>query len=94
MFLLYFCQISSKFIHFAFILSINYYYDGNEIVFDLTLIQNPTDIKIVDILGRTILEKTISGKTVHYIPITNKNQVYIVNAVSNDASLVSKIFVY
>ena len=75
-------------------LPINIYYDGNEIVFDLTLIQNPTDIKIVDILGRTILEKTISGKTVHYIPITNKNQVYIVNAVSNDASLVSKIFVY
>lgn len=70
------------------------YYDGNEIVFDLTLIQNPTDIKIVDILGRTIIEKTIRGKTVYYIPVTNKNQVYIVKAVSNESSLVSKIFVY
>ena len=34
------------------------------------------------------------GKTIHYLPFNNKNQVFIVKAVSNGLSFISKIFVY
>lgn len=70
------------------------YYNGNEIVFDLSLIPDDTAIKIFDTLGRKIMEKKIRGKTIHYLPFNNKNQVFIVKAVSNGLSFISKIFVH
>lgn len=74
-------------------LPIHIYYNGNEIVFDVSLIPDDTDVKIFDTLGRKILEKKIRGKTIHYLPFNNKNQVFIVKAVSNGLSFNSKIFV-
>ena len=75
-------------------LPIRIYYDGNKIVFDLSLIPNETIVALFDTLGRKILQKKIRGKTIHYLPFNNKNQVYIVEAVSNGLSFISKIFVY
>jgi hypothetical protein len=75
-------------------LPIRIYYNGNEIVFDVSLIPDDTAVKIFDTLGRKILENKIRGKTIHYLPFNNKNQVFIVKAVSNGLSFISKIFVY
>jgi hypothetical protein len=70
------------------------YYNGNEIVFDVSLVPDETAVEIFDTLGRKILEKKIRGKTIHYVPFNNKNQVYIVKAVSAGLSFNSKIFVH
>jgi hypothetical protein len=75
-------------------LPIRIYYNGNKIVFDVSLIPNETTITIFDTLGRSILEKKIRGKMIHYLPFKNKNQVFIAKAVSNGLSFISKIFVY
>jgi len=75
-------------------LPIRIYYNGNKIVFDVSLIPDDTDVKIFDTLGRKIIEKKIRGKTIHYLPFNNKNQVFIVKAVSNGLSFISKIFIY
>ena len=75
-------------------LPIHIYYNGNEIVFDLSLIPEDTDVKIFDTLGRKILEKKIRGKTIHYLPFNNKNQVFIAKAVSSGLSFISKIFAH
>ena len=75
-------------------LPIRIYYNGNKIVFDLSLIPDETAVTLFDTLGRKILEKKIRGKTIHYLPFNNKNQVFIVKAVSNGLSFISKIFVY
>jgi hypothetical protein len=40
-------------------LSCRYFYDGNEINVDLTAIADQTDIKIYDMLGRLLVEKSI-----------------------------------
>ncbi|MGK0327820.1 hypothetical protein [Polaribacter sp.] len=75
-------------------LPIRIYYNGNKIVFDVSLIPDDTTVTLFDTLGRKILEKKIRGKTIHYLPFNNKNQVFIVKAVSNGLSFISKIFVY
>ena len=75
-------------------LPIRIYYNENEIVFDVSLIPEDTDVKIFDMLGRKILENKIRGKTIHYLPFKNKNQVFIVKAVSKGLTFISKIFVY
>ena len=75
-------------------LPIRIYYNGNKIVFDVSLIPDETAVTLFDTLGRKILEKKIRGKTIHYLPFNNKNQVFIVKAVSNGLSFISKIFVY
>jgi hypothetical protein len=75
-------------------LPIRIYYNGNKIVFDVSLVPDETAVKIFDTLGRKILEKKIRGKTIHYLPFNHKNQVVIVSAVSNGLSFTTKIFVY
>jgi hypothetical protein len=75
-------------------LPIRIYYNENEIVFDVSLIPKDTAVTLFDTLGRKILEKKIRGKTIHYLPFNNKNQMFIVKAISNGLSFISKIFVY
>jgi hypothetical protein len=70
------------------------YYNGNEIVFDASLVPDETVVEVFDILGRKILDKKIRGKTIHYVPFNTKNQVFIVKAVSAGLSCTSKIFVH
>ena len=70
------------------------YYNGNEIVLDALLVADETTVEIFDILGRKILEKKIRGKTIHYLPFNNKNQVFIVKAESAGLSRITKIFVH
>jgi hypothetical protein len=59
------------------------YYDGTEINVDLTMVNEQTDIKIFDMLGRVVLEKKKEGKLIHRFKINSKNAVYIVVANSN-----------
>ena len=70
------------------------YYNGNEIVLDALLVADETTVEIFDILGRKILEKKIRGKTIHYLPFNNKNQVFIVKAESAGLARITKIFVH
>jgi len=58
------------------------YYDGNEINVDLMLVNEQTDIKIYDILGRLILHKKGAAKMIHRFNIQPKNAIYIIIASS------------
>ncbi|MCB9339382.1 MAG: autotransporter-associated beta strand repeat-containing protein [Lewinellaceae bacterium] len=70
------------------------YYDGREIILDLTSVEDKTQVKIVDVLGRTVLDKMVEGQAIHHLPVDGKNQVYIVYASSKGKSVSRKVFVY
>ena len=70
------------------------YYEGHELIVDLTLVENTTALKIVDILGRTILEKALDGNTIHHLPVDTNSQVIIVYATSKGKNRSRKVFVY
>ncbi|AWG20476.1 hypothetical protein FFWV33_02490 [Flavobacterium faecale] len=70
------------------------YYDGNQIVVDLTNVDNKTTVSIYDVAGRRLLEKPVDGKMIHRFVMTNKNEIYIVLASSNGKLLSQKVFVY
>jgi len=75
-------------------LSASIYYDGNDIILDLSLVPEQTEVKIYDMLGRIILHKMVEGNTIHHLPISIKGQVYIVLAKSENQSITKKVLVY
>jgi hypothetical protein len=75
-------------------LPVNIYYDGNDIVVDLTLIPEQTEVNIYDLLGRKIISQSLRGQAIHYIPISIKEQVYIVSAKSVNKTVRKKVLVY
>jgi hypothetical protein len=70
------------------------YYDGNEINVDLTLVDEQTDIKVYDMLGRLLLDKKGEAKMIHRFNIHPKHAVYIVVANSKGKSISRSILVY
>jgi hypothetical protein len=70
------------------------YSNGGNVVIDLTLVNEITDVKIVDVLGRTILQKSLGGNTIHRLPLNVKSQVFIVFARTKNSWVSKKIFVY
>lgn len=63
-------------------LPIAIFYDGNEINVDLMLVNEQTDIKIYDTLGKLLLSKNAAGQTIHRFNINPKYAIYIVVASS------------
>lgn len=70
------------------------YYDGNEINVDLTSIDEKTNIKVFDMLGRLLINKKRQGKMVHRFNINPKKAVYIVVASSKGKSVSRIVLVY
>jgi hypothetical protein len=70
------------------------YYDGNEIIVDLTLISEQTEVKIYDMLGKLLVDKKVEGKMIHRFDINPKNEVYIVVGNSKGKSISRKILAY
>jgi len=70
------------------------YYDGNEINVDLTMVDEQTDIKVYDILGRLLLDKKGEAKMIHRFNIHPKHAVYIVVVNSKGKSISRSILVY
>lgn len=75
-------------------LSSHIYYNGNEIVVDLTSIKTKTEVKIVDMLGRLILNKTVDGNRIHRFSISKTNQILIVIAKSENKRKISKVVIH
>ena len=75
-------------------LSSKIYYDGNDIVVDLTLVPEQTEVNIYDMLGRLILSKTVTGNTIHRFSISKTNQILIVSAKSENKTKRSKVLIY
>jgi hypothetical protein len=70
------------------------YVSGGELVIDLTLVDETTDVKVVDVLGRTILQKDFNGNSIHKLVVNVGSQIVIVYAKSNKATLSRKVFVH
>ncbi|MBC5839736.1 hypothetical protein [Flavobacterium muglaense] len=70
------------------------YYDGNQIVVDLTNVEQKTTVAIYDVAGRRLIEKAVDGKLIHRFVMSNKNLIYIVVASSNGKLISRKVLVY
>ncbi len=70
------------------------YYNGNEIILDLSLVDENAEVRIFDLLGRIIMERSLDGKAIYNVPIIAKNQIYIVIATTKEASTSAKLYVY
>jgi len=75
-------------------LSAKIYYDGDKVVVDLSAINNKTEVNIVDMLGRSILRKTLEGNSVHRLPIRKTTQILVVIAKSGNKTKRSKVLIY
>jgi hypothetical protein len=71
----------------------NIYARGNELIVDLTLVDELTDVKVVDVLGRTILQKELNGNSIHKLDLNVRSQIVIIYAKTNNAMLSRKVFV-
>ena len=69
------------------------YSTNGKVVIDLTAVNEITDINIVDVLGRTILQKNVDGKTIHNLPVNVSSQILIVFAKTKNAIVSKKVFV-
>ena len=70
------------------------YSTNGEVVIDLTAVNEITDIKIVDVLGRTILQRSVDGNTIQNLPVNISSQILIVFAKTKYATVSKKVFVY
>jgi hypothetical protein len=69
------------------------YFNGNEIIMDLTLVDETTDVRVIDLLGRTISTKRLEGKTIHHLPINARKQIVIVYANTKNAFVSRKVYI-
>ncbi len=72
----------------------NIYASGGELIIDLTLVDNLTEVKVVDLLGRTVLQENLNGKSIHKLNVNLRSQIVIVYAKTNTAMLSRKVFVH
>ncbi|WP_111707883.1 GEVED domain-containing protein [Lutibacter citreus] len=70
------------------------YYDGVNIIVDLTLVKKKTDISIYDMLGKLLLQTKVSGGEIHKLSVSKTNQVLIVKAKNVQNSINKKIVIY
>ncbi len=76
------------------VLPAHIYSSAGNVVLDLSMVNEITDVKIVDVLGRTILQKSVPGNEIHRLPMNVKSQVIIVFAKTQNALVSKKVFVY
>jgi len=70
------------------------YSSGGVLVIDLTLVDELTEVKVVDVLGRTILQKGLNGNTIHRLQLNANSQVFIVFAQTKNQRISKKVVVY
>ncbi|MBT8317284.1 hypothetical protein [Lutibacter sp.] len=70
------------------------YYDGNDIIVDLSIVPEQTEVVIYDMLGRSVINESLQGETIHRLFIHSKNQIYIVSAKSENKIIRKKVLVY
>ncbi len=72
----------------------NIYYNGDDIILDFSLLEDTTNVKIFDMLGRLILQTNFEGKLVHQLPIGELNSVLIVVAKNKNNVIRQKVLIY
>ena len=70
------------------------YSSANTVYCDFTLVDEFVDVKVVDLLGRTILQKSLNGNTIHSLQVNTPSQIVIVYAKTNKAMLSRKVLVH
>lgn len=69
------------------------YYNENQVIVDLSSVKEKTNVKIVDMLGRLILSKTVEGNNIHYFNVPKTTQILIVTAKSENKIKRKKILI-
>ncbi len=68
------------------------YYSEGDIIVDLTMVDEITEIKITDLLGRALIHKSLEGKGVYRLPLEDGSKIIAVYAKGRKRSLSTKIF--
>jgi hypothetical protein len=72
----------------------NIYINGGELVIDLTFVDDLTDVRVVDVLGRTILQNNFNGNSIQKLNLNVRSQIVIVYAKTSKAMVSRKVFVH
>lgn len=67
------------------------YFNGNEVVIDLSLVDEHATVQVVDMSGRILLRQDIQGKTKNKIQIPMNNQIILVYVSTSSAFICKKI---
>jgi hypothetical protein len=68
------------------------YTDGIHLFIDLSLLNQPSDVAVFDIIGKLILKKTLAGATLHTLDINAAPQVLIIRLQNEQGLLNRKLF--
>lgn len=75
-------------------LPIHVYYDGNDIVIDVSKIQEESTVVLYDLLGRNLMTKKLPGNRLHHLKVPSKGQVFVVKVSSGNLTINQKLIVY
>ncbi len=68
------------------------YANGQQLIIDLSSVQNETSVMIYDLLGRLIVQKRLQGSTQHKLKINLPPQVLIVKLINPQGYLTRKVY--
>ena len=68
------------------------YFDGHEMVIDLTMVDQNASVQLVDLSGRILLKRDINGRTINKIHVPSSSQLLLVYVSTTNASVCRKIF--
>lgn len=72
-------------------LPIKIYIDGIQLIVDLTLVTNETDILIYDVLGRKLLQQKVEGETKHKFNLVTSTQILFIHLKNKEGELRTKL---
>lgn len=76
------------------ILEVPIYYNGKNIIIDLSTKNSNTQVEVFNLIGKKIISKNLDRKRVHYLTSGLKKQLYIVTLRNKNKSIRKKIIVY
>jgi hypothetical protein len=72
-------------------LPVKIYTDGYQLIVDLTLVSQETDVFVYDLMGRLLLQKKFQGEMQSYIDLNSETQILFVCLRNPDGSLCRKL---
>jgi hypothetical protein len=75
-------------------LPVKIYSNGIQLLVDLSLLSNPSEIAVYDILGKLLLKKSLAGATQHALNINVATQILMIHLQNEEGSIKRKLFFY
>lgn len=73
-------------------LPVKIYSNGTQLLVDLSMLKNPSEIAVYDILGKLLLKKSLTGATLHNLNINVATQILMIHLQNEEGSIKRKLF--